>query len=360
MLGFCGLSLVAWQEAMTSRSRGRSFLAALVLLVSLAGAVCSHYYSVLLFVPLGLGELVRTFERRRLDGPVWLALIAGATPLIAFLPLIRPIREQFMASFWGKPTALSVPMAYGHLFEPLMTPLIVAALFSADRLARGRSREEAGRTPDVPPPPRYEVMAATVLLALPLVAFTVAALVTNAFSERYLLPTSIGAGVLLAFTAHRLADARPVVARALAGLLLVGALLTQLWHVRDLSARFEPPGLLIAPLRWADVDHLPIVVSQPDLYLQLAYYAPRSLSSRFLYVGDEVNTAELILDRLRLLAPLRVERFGEFWAARRGTRFVISGHSTDWLLPTLVGRGARVQINFVNDHSLCLTTVQMP
>jgi Dolichyl-phosphate-mannose-protein mannosyltransferase len=98
VLGFFGLALISWQAA-TDRSR-RRWIPLAGLAVSITGAALCHGYTFLFLVPLGVGELVRTFQRRRLDAAVWCALLM---PLIVFaatmLPLLHTVRATLPPSF---------------------------------------------------------------------------------------------------------------------------------------------------------------------------------------------------------------------------------------------------------------------
>ena len=100
VLAFGAVALVCWQAA-TDGTRRR--LALVGLAVALALATSSHYYAVLLLVPLALGELTRSLARRRIDAWIWLALGAGLVPLAGFVQLVRA-SKGYSADFWGRPS----------------------------------------------------------------------------------------------------------------------------------------------------------------------------------------------------------------------------------------------------------------
>src|SRR5262249_11080104 len=116
VLGWSGLALYGWQAA---TGAGPRRLGLVLTALSLALPVLTHYYSVLLFVPRAVGELGRTYERRRFDWAIWIALAVGASPLPALLPLIKPI-SQFSHGFWAIPTAQSIPRSFGEILEHLV------------------------------------------------------------------------------------------------------------------------------------------------------------------------------------------------------------------------------------------------
>ena len=63
------------------------------LFVSLPLAICCHYYAAFLLLPFALAELTRTWVRRRIDWPIWIAL--GLAP---FVVLIFPAGDPQRAS----------------------------------------------------------------------------------------------------------------------------------------------------------------------------------------------------------------------------------------------------------------------
>jgi hypothetical protein len=80
-------------------------------------AVSSHYYAVLLLMPLAIGEGVRAGSLRRLDLPIWLALDAAMLPLVLHLPLLtrtyhKAATLQTYPAFWpgprGEPSRASI------------------------------------------------------------------------------------------------------------------------------------------------------------------------------------------------------------------------------------------------------------
>ena len=76
MLGFCALAIVCWRQSEPGAGRGFALVG---LMLSVAAAVSSHYYATVGLIPLGLGQLVRSWRRRgstprsgrrwRLEGP---------------------------------------------------------------------------------------------------------------------------------------------------------------------------------------------------------------------------------------------------------------------------------------------------
>ena len=113
VLGFGALALVCWQLATEGVSRRITVVG---LALSLALATSSHYYAVLLLVPLGLGELTRALTVRRIDAWVWVAFTGALVPLVALIQLVRAA-HRYSADFWGRPSWSDAPKFYSFLLD---------------------------------------------------------------------------------------------------------------------------------------------------------------------------------------------------------------------------------------------------
>jgi 4-amino-4-deoxy-L-arabinose transferase-like glycosyltransferase len=91
MLGLFGLAMVCWQVA-GRRETGRT-MALITLAASLAVALNTQYFGVLLLAPLCVAELFRTFQRRRLDLPMIASFAAGSAGIVFVLPFMKAARE---------------------------------------------------------------------------------------------------------------------------------------------------------------------------------------------------------------------------------------------------------------------------
>jgi hypothetical protein len=93
LLGLYALSLLCWQIAALDDDIRRSRLLPLAgLTLSIALAITSHYFGVLILIPVSLGELARIISRKRLDFGVLAALVLG----LASVGLILPFQEALM------------------------------------------------------------------------------------------------------------------------------------------------------------------------------------------------------------------------------------------------------------------------
>ena len=124
MLGFSTLALLCWLRAAEGERR-KLFLP--LLAFSLAAAVSSHYYAILILAPLGAAELVRTWIQRKWDIPMWLALGAAFLPIALFWSTIRSARG-YSAHFWASPEWSAVSEFFFILGFGINIVLAAAAL----------------------------------------------------------------------------------------------------------------------------------------------------------------------------------------------------------------------------------------
>jgi len=345
VLAFGSLALLSWQLA-TEGVRRRAALMGLA--ASLALATASNYYAVLLLLPLGLGELVRTRATRRIDRAVWLSLAGALVPLIAFEQLIRASRS-YSAHFWGHASWRSPTNFYAFLVSTrltgklldrdlallALTALALALVVLATRrrlpssgrdlaalclgvgvlptlglLAAGALgtitlhrreavaavlllalasyvavRARSGR-PLLDGPPAHEVAAAAGFLLIPLASAVLAAAVTHAYVPRYALPAAIGFSVLLPLALYRLEGQHPSVAVGVLAVLGACFLLVLVADWRGLTRTNARREQAFRFLEREAHGTQPILIADPHDFLELSHSPPRTLGQRFVYLAD--------------------------------------------------------------------------
>ena len=356
LLGFCALALVSWQSVTLNRGRR----AALVCLAaSVAAAVSTQYYGLLVLMPLAFGEGVLSVVRRRIDLAVWAALAVCFLPLALHLPLIRA-GAAYASAFWSPPQWVNVPDFYIDLLTPAIVPiafiLVVGGIYAMAEGGEG-GVAEASPTSVVP---LHELAAACGFLIIPFVCVVLAKVATGAFVNRYAIPAVIGFAVLAGFgsaTAFRRSAAlRLVIAISLIGWFLLG-------QAREFT---EPTGfslpvsqaLVDRPTQWlADQDpELPVVVADAQSFAVLSHHGSADVKSRIVYLADPDlalkhlghNSVERgMLDLLRPWFGMNVVDFEPYMAAHG--RFLVYGDFVrlsflNWLLPELHARGWRTEL----------------
>lgn len=282
LLGLSALSLVCWQSAAEGRRRKLSLI---VLTVSLAAALSSHYYAVLIFFPLAVGEVVRSLARRRVDLAVWMAFGLATSSLLVFLPLIES-SKSYSAHFWSPPRWISVPGFYYFLLGPAVLPLAAALIVSVlppPSDVNHSIRRNHGTSFMIP---LHEIAAVFGFVAIPVVALIVAELVTGAFTYRYALPAVIGFSILFAFAARTMMNGRSIVGATFVISLCVGFVFVAVRNFQSLNATSLNQIKTYEFLRSNGESKLPIVASDLHTFMLLAYYAPRDISSRLVYLAD--------------------------------------------------------------------------
>jgi hypothetical protein len=293
LMGMTGLALLCWQSASDGRRR---ILSIVGLFLSLSLGVCSHYYAVLVWIPLGLAELTRIRDRRKVDWPVCLALILSTWPVLVLLPSIRAARGAYAATTYNKPilSLSEVGDTYGALLNLSFMPLVGA-------IALWLVLSRLGPLPDAKPVhvPRAERVLIGTLALLPVFALPLS-LLAGAFSTRYILPSIIGVAIFFAFGLARALGRDLLVGSVLAVVFLGWFCLKQqkvvLGGIRTglaAGASIEQSYGHQAWMRELAGNTLPIAATNAGFFLQLQFYAPPSIRSRVVYVVSRKHAMEL-------------------------------------------------------------------
>ncbi|HSP96974.1 MAG TPA: glycosyltransferase family 39 protein, partial [Candidatus Dormibacteraeota bacterium] len=293
VLGFSGAAMVCWDLAHDSRWRR---LALLGLPICLAAAIATHFYAVLVIVPLALGELARTVERRRVDWLLWAGCLAALVVLLPVNPVVahvRGLREVAMrahrvsvselADVWSQ--FLSVSITYlGLLAIVCLAQGRWSAAVVAPASASGERRLTAA-----------DWALAVSWMALPVGVWLLANLVTGNFMFRYAIVTIVGFGLGVPLLCHMAVRHRPAIAPWLAGwvaVTAVGSLLAAQYSLRTTTLTTEhiAAGRGCARLLtlWGRLpaDELPIVVADFNVFHQLHHYGSEGLRRRLVFVVD--------------------------------------------------------------------------
>jgi len=362
VLGFSALAWVLWQQATYGGSRKLSVLG---FTVSLAAAVCCHYYAVFVFVLLGMGELVRSMARRRVDWPIWVAMMGALSPLLFLAPLIQQART-YSQGFWARPSLQSIPDAYAALLMP--TPLLVlAVLILSGIYSLTLSRKlDPQDTVSYPLVPLHEVAVAAGFVALPIIVVLSTMLTTGAFTFRYALPAVLGVGMLVAVAMARLFQRHAVLGVVI---LLLSCAGFGMLSARNLQGTTEASlGKVYELIGREQITSLPLVVSDAHTFMMLSHYAPRELSSRLVYLADPqasmrhlgYDTVDRGIWDLRPWFGFHIEEYSRYLDAhQKFLVYVNSGRlgSLNWLLTELASAPLHIELRAkVDDHLLLLVT----
>ncbi len=285
VLGCAAGALFFWQAAHRRRKRGRA-IGGLVLCLMLLAAL--HYYSIVLVGPLALGELVRWRTEKKLDLPIFVALLTPLLVIGVHWPLIAAFRRM-SPIYWPGSTSWNHLLGFYFQFAliPLATMFLALVLFAAFDSPEGR------RPPCIVLPP-YEWAAMGALALTPIAVFAVSKYATHVFAPRYALPANIGSGILAACFLKLGSRRQPMYAAAVFVLLMLAAVLQQFLFTTSFNPLHttqlrSDSGLRGAETIWRKLRALPdtsepIVIGYNADFLELSYYAEPPLRRRLVYL----------------------------------------------------------------------------
>ena len=350
MLGGFALALVSWQDA-ASRVGRRRAPALVGLLAGMVLATASHFYSVLLFLPLAAGELVRTWRSRRVDWPVWLCIGLAAPIPFACLTLMSSM-SSYAQYFWAKAKWLGFISYYLNYLGQVALPVgLASGAFGVVALAMSRPpAEDSPENAEGRALPAHEMVALLALASLPIVANLLGKVVTGVFVGRYVLPAQIGLAVILGYGVT-LGVSRRVPSLAVL-LLSLAAMFGQEVRLQYRDMKDQIPYFTSEAGRIrGDQERLglPLKVVDPNLFLQLRYYQPPDGRHSVQFVGGDdlgekavgFDTDQRAMQMLKKACGLDVELFSEM--ASRSFDFLYLGSEGSWLVGAMKGRGARVE-----------------
>lgn len=347
--GFSALALLCWQRA-TDGHRRKLALAGLGL--SLGAAFLSYCYAPLILVALGTGEAVRTWRRRRVDWPIWAALVVPLCTAVTYIPLLRSLSKG--TAVQELPTWSSIAETYSSLLEP--TIWILAGIFLACMLLRSKLESHADF-------PVHEVAAIVAITLFPFFAVAVAKIWAGFYWARHGYLCVIGVSILLASVLRISGRAAGGIAAAVLVLFFFGDNVLWLVHVFHPSREALATAFINDPyMPRGDLPPIPpgvpIVVSNGIEYFEFFHYAKPSIAPRLYFLTDKdaalkynrIETSSVIYYNIKRWSglPMNVEPYREFVAAH--PHFYAYGPWTsreDWLLRKLSSDGAELILKTV-------------
>ena len=206
LLGLTAAMFWSWHRAVRAYAKDgelRRSGALAALFVTVALALNTHYFAVLLLIPLCGAEMVRTAYTRRPDWPVIAAIGLGITAILFALPF-QSAAGEFRKNYYnaGAVGLHAVTQSYRTLFlnytdysmsmqrtiAAVLVVLAVALLLALFSLVRSHNWLL------LPPETVYLLL----LAALPFAGFLLARFVTHSIETRYVLPATVSLCILAA------------------------------------------------------------------------------------------------------------------------------------------------------------------
>jgi uncharacterized membrane protein len=97
MFGCAALALLCWDRIGGPGPRRLAWSLAFV--VSLAALFSTHFYSILVLLPLGLGELSRWILNRKVAWLTVACVAVGLLPFLAWLPILLSVSREYMGGY---------------------------------------------------------------------------------------------------------------------------------------------------------------------------------------------------------------------------------------------------------------------
>lgn len=338
------LALVSWTR-IVAESKER-YLALFGIFFGTAVTVGSHWLGGLVVIPLAAGEAVRDWQKRRIDPPVWGALLGGALTVLAYIPLLRA-SSAYRILPWKGVALRDIPDSYSLLLEPCFLPLTLLLVFlSCARFLFGAPgpKLEAVRSP-------LPVFVSIAVFALfPFLVFVVTKAITHAFQPRYALPCTIGLIPLLSLAVRDFAR-RSALWVAVA-IVIIGGYGT-FSHCGQIAAKAHGSDaeMFADAAIFSRYPTLPIASAAQSLFLRLDAHGPQTVRERNVFLTDpssvrlsHENTNFLMTKALQQWTKLPIVELPTFLSAH--TRFYLLQDFgvEQWLMSCLLEHHALVQV----------------
>ena len=208
LLGLYALSLLCWQIVTLDDGIRRSRLFPLAgLTLSIALAITSHYFGVLILIPVSLGELARILSRKRLDFGVLIALILGLASVGLILPFKRALMVYRQHYYITGVNIHDISQGYRELFlryttwpiplqkvaAVLMVVLALALALAGYKRFKHRAATEHA----------YTWVALSAMALLPFFGYLFGRFVTHTMEVRYVIAALIAFAAIFAIVLER-------------------------------------------------------------------------------------------------------------------------------------------------------------
>ena len=344
VLLFSACSFLAWQFAKEQRMRALSVPA---IGIAIAAAIYVHYNALLIVIPILIGELAYTSQKRKIDFPVLIALCLSGIPLLLSLPHIHAI-HAYSKNYWSHIAFSTLFDIYFILATKFVVIAIIAAALFAFWLGVRRSvlrhlKADFGQLPG------YEVAAAGGYLLLPVACF-ILAIYTKALHYRYVIATIIGFSLLVPFLLWMFRSVAAKAAGALCIVLVLNLLYTGLSRMRapdeESWGTYAEYSDLFSPHTKQIYDSAQPLILGDGPFLVAAKYGSLALRTRAFYpVSDtsQSNNSPAVFRGLSsaVPGPFHLVDFEQF---KQSHPTFLMYDPEDWVLNQVLAEGDQVDL----------------
>jgi 4-amino-4-deoxy-L-arabinose transferase-like glycosyltransferase len=354
LLGLYAVAFACWYIA-AQRMPGR-WLALVGMGTSIALAITSHYFGVLILVPLVLAELVRIREQRSFDWPMASAMTAGFLDIAIDLPFQRALAPYRTHYYINSVSIRAVSQGYRELFVryttwPMFVQKAIALTMVIATIALIAAAWQRFRARPVSEP--AALWAGLIGFAvLPFFGFLLGRFVTHTMEVRYVIATLVAFAVSVALVLQRrlmhrtfylgLYTAMLSVAIAI-GIVNISAARAE---TKAILASMQPSPALLA----ADPNARIYVQTLGDFYLNTYYVTDPALRNRFSLLYDEPrevailghNTNAVTAEYMQHFTTLNMMPYDSFLQEPHPL-FLHYDSSWEWVKTDLDRRGTALQ-----------------
>lgn len=319
LLGLYALSLLCWQTATIDDGVGRSRALPLIgLALSIALAITSHYFGVLILIPVSLGEFARILIRRRIDVGVLAALAFGLAAVIVILPFKRALMVYRAHYYIPGVNLHAISQGYRELFlryttwpmqaqksaAAIMVVLVMMLAVSGYKRFRRRPATEQA----------YLWVALTAMALLPFFGYLFGRFVTHTMEVRYVIAALIAFVATFAIVLERRLRSNTFYYVTLA-VLFLAAIDVNVWNIvkeRRASAEIleslHPSPALATAL--AANPNAPLLVQSLGLFFVDSYYtADPALRARITLVYNAPREIYFLQHDTYSIAAINLRHF---------------------------------------------------
>jgi uncharacterized membrane protein len=373
LLGLYALVLLCWIEALEARP---SRLTALLgLAIAIAATLNTHYFGILVLLPICAAELWRTIERRQFDWPMLSTIAAGTAAIVFTRPFMKAAGE-FKTHYYneGGVGLHDITRAYRSLFVNYTTMPMAAQRLWAVALVVFAAALVFGCwlawRPGFPKITSAQWILLGTLAALPFAGYLLACFVTHSIEVRYVLGALIAISAMVAIAVARWLESDRIFSFAMvimgiallaSGVMRIGS---ERARTRERLETLALPNTAIEFLR-ANPDRR-VYIQDMGAFEEDRYYEPDAdVKARMtlVYSADEElrwnrhDTMALTAMHMQHFTSLPVERYEQVRTLPGEQLFVLRHTGWDWTDQAFEADGAQVRvIGHALDGDIALVT----
>lgn len=319
MFGFTALTLLCWDNMNRSPQSLRWRIAFTVVL---AITLLTHFYSVYIFLALGLGELAKWIVRRKPDWKMFLCCAIAMIPYLTCVPILITVGRRYMKGYFYRVSFTN----FHDFFSFLTMTLPFAGILIAIALAivlNGRVRRQMSSGEEVSENARFMLSAALGFLLLPAAGYAAGLLVTGFFVPYYHMLTGFGIFIALPMIASTMTGGNRLIGLCL---LVVSLAYGMFVTARGISGfvRTDAPYPSLADLRRVIPEANPdILVPSTAAFLPMYESNRNDPQNNLIYLADRAkamkilntDTADTLYPELAARSKVRVMDFEPYVAS---------------------------------------------